>query len=67
MFSQFPWVKERGLSGDEVYLEAVSSWSLIQREIVEKLSVEKIKVEDPFVDWESSLQKVQTWVLNARE
>ena len=62
MFSSFPWVKQRGLSGDEIYVQAVSEWSHIQRKLVSSLEVEMIQIEDPFLNWDRSLDRIFNWV-----
>ena len=62
MFSKFPWVQERNLKGDDMYIQAVVAWSEIQKEIVANLEITKLQIEDPFLDWNKSLEKVFSWV-----
>lgn len=58
MFSQLPWVKQRGLVGENMYLDAVSEWSKLQQRVVGRLEVETIKLKDPFLDWNQSLATI---------
>lgn len=58
--------KENELKGFEGYIECLKARQTRELSILDKLPVEKLIIENPFEDWDSTHNKIQVFICNLK-
>lgn len=57
-----PWFTARGLSGQDGYLALLGEWAGVCEQLYQQLPFEKIKVNNPHLDWTRSARPVDAFL-----